>query len=376
MTEPSETRATRSVDVHYRKLDRENAKFPDQLSFAEALRGGLQHQVSGIPVSSNVLERVQSLIPDKPGDVRCWNNVSAGDGFVFGTLCLYRPYELQALIKARTAQSNLSAFPLEEINSVSGSDFLKAIAYWMATEDHFYLIQSSSIQTSIAESYFTWLLRKVGTLTGEQRVLFQVALDRDAVGGDLEDLRSISIGGQFNNEDVASEHRKQEKTKSKVGVEVAPAQDAVERRRVGGRPILPNGWEVLHRLVQDDRSLAEIEEAFRELRQTDPQATLDAELEFFVRVRSRKPESSAARQRALQAISSGLRDMPDGAVTARGRDGIMSGSEIRLKMPRRIAIAPVPNGAPEGARSSLLDLDDTFKNMKTVHQRFLEDGKI
>ena len=45
-------------------------------------------------------------------------------------------------------------FPLSQVGEAGEEDFLRAISYWMAIEDHFYLIQAQSIQTSVMEDYF------------------------------------------------------------------------------------------------------------------------------------------------------------------------------------------------------------------------------
>ncbi len=373
-TEPS-----RPVDVHYRRLDREIVSFPNSISFAEALRRVLRVRTNSLLVQDDVGQRVQRQIPNRLGDIRCWNNIVAEEGRVFGTICLYRPAELQAVIQARGIDGVVSAYPLSQIGETNGGDFLRAISYWMSFEDHFYLIQSSSLQTSAMENYFSWLLQRHGILESGQSVGMSVALDRDAIGGDLEDLSSLNVGGSLapptdgdldGNEDSLVSH-------PGVDIQLSDGSGRRERRRIGrGRQILPNAWDLLHNVMHDQRSLEEVEDAYRDLRRADPNATLDAELEFFVRIRRRTDTGRSARQRALQAISNGLRDLPDGTVTAKGDGGTVRGKEVRLKMPRRIKLARPPLGAPEGAQSSLLDLDHAFHEIKLVHDRFVEDGRI
>lgn len=370
-------RPSRLVDIHYRRLERENVGFPEEITLAEALRQALRVQISRVPLREDVRERVQDDVPRKPGDIRCWNNIQAENGAVFGTLCLYRPSELQAVIEARGIRDRLNAFPLDQIGEAGGRDFLRAIAYWMAIEDHFYLIQTPSIQTGAMESYFEWLLRKVDLIQDGQGVRMLVALDRDAVGGDLEDLQSINVGGTFE-PPAPAEVDEEAAPRFRAGqIDLRPeAGPMIERRRVGRGAVIADGWNMMYQLIHDERSIEEIEDAYQALRVTDPNASLDIELEFFVRTRRRDEAGRAAKQRALKAISSGLRDMPDGAVTARGKDGIIKGDEIRLKAPRRIQLAPLPDGAPEGAQSTLLALDHTFEQMQVVHRRFLEDERI
>ena len=98
------------VDVHYRRLVREGMNLPN-VTLAELLRQALKHKSGKISLQEDVRRRVQLQDPENLGDIRCWNNVKVSKGRVFGTLCLYRPRELQAMIRARDIQEKLNAFP-------------------------------------------------------------------------------------------------------------------------------------------------------------------------------------------------------------------------------------------------------------------------
>jgi hypothetical protein len=63
-----------------------------------------------------------------------------------------------------------------------------------------------------------------------------------------------------------------------------------------------------------------------------------------------------------------LRNMAEGEIRVRGRDGEIKGEDARLS--QDMIVKKVREA------SSLLDLEDALKQMLEVHRRFLYDGKI
>ena len=367
---------SKNVTVHYRRLDRAQEAFPNNITLAESLRRALQNVIEGNAVENDVRLRIQDSIPEKPGDVRCWNNIRANHQGVFGTLCLYRPYELQAVIASRGVTAAIDAFPLDQICGNIPHDFVRAIAYWMAVEDHFYLIQSVSIQTDTMDSYFTWLLKKTGIIGENQRVFLMMDIDPDSVGGDLENLQVINYSGIFKPPTVEKEPSDED------GVDHSPGgidlrldgHGKAQTRRIGRLPEI-DGWSIFPALGET-RMISAIQEAFTRLRREDPNATLKASVEFAVRSFHKGEEAKKAKQKTLHAIRTNFRDMPEGSVTARGQEGVVRDTDIRLQSIQRVALAPLPGGASAGAKSTFLDYDDVFRKLKIVHDRFCKDGRI
>lgn len=370
---------SRTVDIHYRRLDRDSSIFPKEISFAEALRRALDFTINGISLSENVSERVQKNIPNKPGDILCWNNIIAEEGYIFGSTCLFRPSALQAVIGSRNIKETLTAFPLTQVGEANGQEFLRAIAYWMITEDHFYLVQAPSIQTGTMRDYFEWLLKKCSVLDNEHAIQIQTVLDRKVVSGDLEDIVSVNLGGALQSSSVVStvQINQRETPQTTEAVSVGLTQETkTQTKRVGEKIRANLNWDVLSSLLPNPKSLEDIERQFDRVLNEDPMATLGADFEFFIRSRRKDDNLREAKQKALQAIANGLQDLPDGAVTTKGKDGTVSGDDIRRKESRAIRLAPIPGDAPQGARGVLLDLQDAFNHMKVLHNRYLEDNRI
>lgn len=103
-----------------------------------------------------------------------------------------QPRELQALIEE---DPDASVVDISE-QRPPGTEYLHAIAYWLAVRDHFFIVQHVSLKANAMEEYFTWLLRdKSETISAEHYVQLQAVFDRDLVGGDLGEIKSIEVGG-------------------------------------------------------------------------------------------------------------------------------------------------------------------------------------
>ena len=94
---------------------------------------------------------------------------------------------------------------------------------------------------------------------------------------------------------------------------------------------------------------------------------IDAALEVTVNIGYRSKKRKLKRE-FMKNLASGLRNMPEGEIHIRGKDGKIKGDEARLHMSM-----PFKRIRPN---SSLLDLEDARYQMIKVYERFLEDGKI
>ena len=94
-----------------------------------------------------------------------------------------------------------------------------------------------------------------------------------------------------------------------------------------------------------------------------PEAALEVSVNIGYRAKKRKLKKAF-----MAELAAGLRNLPDGEVTVRGKNGVAKGADARLFQDmgiRRVSQA-----------SSLLVLDHARDQMLEVHRRFLHDGKI
>ena len=93
------------------------------------------------------------------------------------------------------------------------------------------------------------------------------------------------------------------------------------------------------------------------------EASLEVSVNIGFRSKKRKLEKAF-----MKNLAQGLRNLPDGEVTVRTKNGTAKGPDARLFADmgiRRI-----------GPNSSLLQLDHVRDQMLETHRRFLHDGKI
>lgn len=310
------------------------------------------HLAEGGTVRSKVITR-QADVPGLPGYKRLLNNFEVEVGWVFGTICLFAPGEMQALLKLVEDQQEVSlttlmeAFDIAESKAPEGHEYLHGISYFLNIGDHFYQIQAMSLQVKAMEEYFTWLLRdKTRVIKTNEYVELQAEFDRTQIGDD--ELTSIQIGGLV---------------PETIRDAFAPPPemrlvDVVEHGRLGEavRATLGKATQILVDLlgpIKAEEILASV----------PPEAALEVTVNIGYRSRRRKIEKAF-----MNEIVTGLRNLPDGEIKARGRSGEIRGGDARLSQ-----IMPVQRISET---SSLYDLTSARDQMLEVHRRFLHDGKI
>jgi hypothetical protein len=87
----------------------------------------------------------------------------------------------------------------------------------------------------------------------------------------------------------------------------------------------------------------------------------DAKLEVDVHIGYRTRKRSISRAPMQEA----LRNLPEGEITAVGRDGRMVGGDIRLS--HRVSVLK---------SGSLLDPQDVIRALREAHKYFVDNGKI
>lgn len=248
----------------------------------------------------------------------------------------------------------MKAWAIAESKAPDGHEYLHAIAYWLAIGDHFYQIQHVALQTKSMEEYLTWLLRDhAKVITPDHSVELQAEFDRDQVGGDLGEVKSVEIGGL-----VPETVRQTSAETSPAVVKDGKVTEYEAHQSLGDRLAAPfsKGMDIVRELlghVEADRILDSI----------PPDAALEVTVNIGYRATRRKFQ-----REFMGNIAAGLRNVPDGELRVRGKDGEIKGDDARLS-------------ADMGVRkmshtSGLLDLEHALAQMLEVHRRFLHDGKI
>lgn len=347
--------STKRCKIHYRKLRRDNNQFPD-MTLAQAITAALN---TVLPDGSSVGSKVENRITNAPGNSeyrRLMNYFHHDNDLVFGDVCLFSPGQLQALLQLNAGEEHatldeaIKAWEIAEKKAPDGTEYLHGITYWMVIGDHFYQIQHVSISTKPIEEYFTWLLRdKAQILAPTQYVELQAEFDRAQLGDDLGDIKSVEIGGLIPQTEQTPAEASQANKKS---VEV----DTV--RSVGDRFV--QGFQKAQKILED---LLGPVEAKKIIDSMPTEASLEVKVNISYRAKKRKFQKEF-----MKNLASGLRNIPDGEILVRGKDGEIKGQDARLSADMNVKRV--------SASSSLLNMEDVLRQMKEVHRRFLHDGRI
>jgi hypothetical protein len=351
---------TKQVKIHYRRLRRDNDQFP-AASLSDRIAAALEKR---LPDHTKVKTRVTNRIADVPGHMgnqRVLNNFQIEPEYVFGTVCLFAPGQMQALLKLTgpdQAQAPLDAvleaYDIAEKEAPEGHEYLHGVCYFLAHADHFYQIQSASLQAKAMEEYLTWLLRdKSGVIGARHYVELRAEFDRAQVGNE-DDLTAIEIGG------LVPETVRAPEPLEAPAVPIARDEivDVVEHQRIAEavRATFASAKQIMVDLLgplKTEQIIASV----------PPEAALEVTVNIGYRSRKRK-----LRRAFMSELATGLRNLPDGEVKARGRNGEVRGDDVRLS--QIMSIKSISD------HSGLLDLQSARDQMLEVHRRFLHDGRI
>lgn len=350
---------TRRVKIHYRKLIRTGNVFP-----AESLRDRIVAAMeTQLPNGTRVRERARNRVAEVPGQIgfqRMLNTYHAAGECVFGTVCLLSPGQLQALLKVAddagvhpNLADVLAQLEIAEAAAPKGHEYVHGMSYWMATDDHFYLIQHVTLQAKAMEEYLTWLLRDHTNAIGTgHAVMLQWKFDRAQVGDD--ELSSIEVGGL-----MPQTVRLPTPEFSGAPRDGDGQTEVVDTRETLGERVASTFDKARQVLVD---LIGELE-TDKIIENMPPEAALDVRVNIGFKSRNRK-----LRREAMTNLETGLRNIADGEVIARGKNGEVRGDDARLSMDmgvKRIS-----------ENSGLLDPAHAFEQMQEVHRRFLHDGKL
>jgi hypothetical protein len=324
------------VTIHYRRLEDVTRAFGKQ-TLEAAVRKAMTHQLDGAKVSEHWKHRAW-LVPPSSEDTLLMNLQSDGGGYYFGDLTHYTKGYLQTLLAEAEDTPSLA---VEQQPPPKGKEYVHSMMYWLVIKNHLLMIQSRSLGAKQLEEYLTWLLKDRTTAIGPTgQVILQAKFDVAEVGGDLDDIREIRVGG---------------KAASPAFVELqpddAPIQDITRHRDITTRkPWGERAWDVIRAAMNNEADVQELMESIPE--------GADLEVAVHIGYKANKKVSRAPMQQAL-------RNLPEGEITAIGPNGKQTGKDIRLSHPASV----LKNG-------SLLEPDDVIRALREAHQFFVDNGKI
>jgi hypothetical protein len=311
----------------------------------ESVRAKASNRMTGVPSNAEYKRFLNHCHTEKTEDL------------VFGDVCLFSPGNMQVLLKIASEDvphasldDALRALDIAEQKAPPGMEYLHGITYWAVIGDHFYQIQHTSLPSKAMEEYLTWMLRDQSKVIGSGHyVELQAEFDRDQIGKDLGEINAIEIGGL-----VPETVHDEPQVPSRGGKVV----EFDQRESLGDR--IAQTFQSAKKILVD--LLGEVE-AQRLIESMPSEAALEVKVNIGYRARRRKIQKEF-----MSNLASGLRDLPDGQIRIRGRDGEIKGTDARLSADMNIKRM--------SDTSSLLDLEDVLRQLKELHRRFLHDGRI
>jgi hypothetical protein len=326
-----------AVTVHYRRLADATGAF-GELTLEAGIRKAMNSQSDGGKLSAHWKRRAW-LIPPSSEETLLMNLHNDGGTFYFGDLTLYTKGYMQALL---AEVPDVPSLTVEQQPPPKGKEYVHSMMYWLAIKNHILMIQSRSLTSKQLEEYLTWLLKDRSTaISPTGQVILKAKFDADDVGGDLNDIREIIVGGQATNvATVATAH------------DMGPVpKEKTKYSEIGTRKPWPTrALEVLRAVMNNEADVQKLLESVPE------GANLD--IAVHIGYKAKREVSRAPMQEAL-------RNLPEGEITAIGRNGRMTGNDIRLSHPANVLRS-----------GNLLDPSDVVRALREAYKFFVDNGKI
>jgi hypothetical protein len=323
------------VTIHYRRLQDATGAFGKR-SLEAAIRAAMSHQRDGEKVSAHWKHRAY-VVPPGAEDTLLMNLHDDGGDYFFGDLTQYTKGYMQALLEQAPNKSMLT---VEQEPPPKGKEYVHSMMYWLAVDSHLLMIQSKSIGSKQLEDYFTWFLKdQTKTIKSSGQVILQAKFDAKDVGGDLKDIREIIIGGTVPAGPVKAT-RAETVTDVEKYKEIKTHRSFAERTR-----------EVLLAIFNNEADVQKLIDSV-------PQ---EARLEVDVHIGYRATKRHVSRAPMQEA----LRNLPEGEITAIGRDGKMTDKDIRLSHPANVIKV-----------GNLLESKDVIRALREAHKYFVDNGKL
>lgn len=298
------------------------------------------HVIDGGKVAAHWKRRAW-LVPPSTEETLLMNLNHDGRSFYFGDLTLYTKGFMQALLEEAADAPMLA---VEQQPPPQGKEYVHSMMYWLVVNNHMFMIQSRSLGAKQLEEYLTWLLKdRTAAITPTGQVILQAKFDASDVGGDLADIREIIVGGT-----AAVSSRAAPEPVLDAGFKGAAVE--THKKIARRKPLFDKAFDVLLAVMNNEADVKKLLESVP--------AGADLEVSVHIGYKAKKEVSRAPMQEAL-------RNLPEGEITAIGRDGRMTGNDIRLS--HRASV--IKNG-------SLLDAEDAIRALREAHKYMVDNGKI
>jgi len=343
----------KTLQIHYRRLS--NTAVLGGNTLEQSVRNAFGIALTGVALKDRASHRVYEKA-DESLLVNLYKDVE-DPTLVFGDIVHFSRGRLQSLLD--TGKLDDPSALVEQLTAPERKEYIHSIMYWMVKGNHAFLIQSTSLKSDTLEEYLAWLLwQKTESLKGDPGLVLAAKFDQDQVGGDLQDIQEVIIGGTVRPEAPGA-------TPEPIPAAPGPTKEVEEHGRLSVRRLGQGVWGVLAELLGDSAKVDSIREAIPE------DAELSVEVHIGYKTKRRKPDRAALRQ-----LEQGLRNVPDSQIKVVGKDGTRS-VDGKIRLHHSASIKLLKSGkAGEEKVGSLLDPTDVLRAMLEAYTNFVSNGKI
>jgi hypothetical protein len=340
----------KQVTIHYRRFQREEETLGMD-SLEKLVRRAMLSRVSGHRLRDRYRSRIWKREVD--GTDNLFTNLYDDPvDCVFGDVIHFSHDHMQAVFD--TGQENSPVVNVEQLPAPTRREYIHSMMFWMVKGDHAFVIQSQSLTTKALEDYLGWLLtQRTRTVVPPSPVLLASKFDPGLVGGDIQDIKEIVVGGIVAPAPVLP--AEEEDSIAQLG----PVRE-VETTQTGTVATAhESGWtrakNVLEALFGGTANVEEI------LRQVPAEADLSVDVHIAYKTKKRQIS-----REPLKRLELGLRNLAEGDVRVIGKSGTLSASgDLRLQYPAGILL--------EGR---LLNPTDVLRAFREAYQALVQNGRI
>lgn len=348
------------VTIHYRKFSRP----PGSRDTLEQLVRTAMNSLDG-SAAHRLRDRYLSRLFASGSDnlfINIYEDTTGQTQFVFGDVLHFTRGHLQAL--CQTADPDAALVPVQQMQAPAQSEYVHSQMFWMIKGDHVFVIQSMSLRTAEFESYLGWLLQtKTSVFPAQHSIVLAARFDLGAVGGDLEDIKEIIVGGVAQRPPTTNESssaHSPETTELRESEVVSTGN--VDATRTTEWSTARN---VLRELLGGDANVESL------LSSVPADAELSVQVHIGFQTRKKKIDRVA-----LKHLETGLRHLPDGQVEVRAKgQRVASDGSVRLHYDAGISLVRAQVGDSQ-LIGSLLDPFDVRRAMVEAYSHMVANGKI
>jgi hypothetical protein len=331
-----------SATIHYRRLEDVTGAMKG-LTLESAVRKAMSMSLDGGKIAEHWKRRAW-VSTEGGADTLLMNIYEDGGDFYFGDLTQYTTGYMQALL---ASEEDVAMLSVEQTPPPPGREYVHSMMYWFLKGNHVLVLQSRSLTGKNLEEYFSWLLKdRTPTVGPLLQVILQSKFDTSEAGGDIDDIREIVVGGRAT--ESAAAHALDELV---AGIGGPESEEEFYREVEKRRSWRDRALNVLRAVMNNEADVQKFLSSIPD----------DADLEVSVHIGYKARRRRVSRAPMQQA----LRNLPDGDITAIGKNGRMSRGDIRLSF----NVSIIRN-------ESLLLPSDVRRAMVDTYNYFVSNGKI